>query len=222
MKLAALISGGKDSIYSTYLASKEHDISVLISMKSKNSESYMFHIPAIDIVKLQAESMNIPLIFKETDGVKEEELEDLKSALIEAKKKYGIGGIISGAILSTYQKTRIDDICKNLKLKSFAPLWQKDPNELWKSMLENKFKIIITGVAANGLTKEWLNKEINNKILEKISKLEISPIGEGGEFETLVLDCPMFDNKIEILNYEINWDEKTSSGQMIIKNAKLS
>ena len=78
MKVGALISGGKDSLAAAYKASKEHDLVCIISLKSKNPESYMFHIPNIDLVKLQAEAMGLPLIFLETEGFKEEELIDLK------------------------------------------------------------------------------------------------------------------------------------------------
>ena len=221
MKVTALISGGKDSLYSAYLANKEHEISVLVAMKSKNPESYMFHVPGIDIVKLQAESMNIPLIFKETDGIKEKELDDLKQALIEAKEKYNIEGVVSGAIFSEYQKSRIDKICKELELKSITPIWKIKTDKLWNDMIETGFEIIIIAVAAGGLTQKWLGRKINKNELEKLLKLKISPIGEGGEFETLVLNCPMFSKKIELINSEIKWDEKTSSGEITIKKAKL-
>jgi diphthamide synthase (EF-2-diphthine--ammonia ligase) len=33
MRLAALISDGKDSLYATYLASKRHEIRVLVAIK---------------------------------------------------------------------------------------------------------------------------------------------------------------------------------------------
>ena len=62
MKIAALISGGKDSWFAAYKASKEHEIACLIAIKSKNPESYMFHIPNVELVKLQAKAAEIPLV----------------------------------------------------------------------------------------------------------------------------------------------------------------
>ena len=124
MKIGALISGGKDSIAAAYKASKEHELACIIAIKSKNPESYMFHIPNIELVKLQAKAMELPLVFLETEGVKEEELEDLKQAIEIAKQKYKIQGIVTGAIKSNYQKERIDNICKELNIASIAPLWQ--------------------------------------------------------------------------------------------------
>lgn len=225
MKLATLLSGGKDSLYTTYLAKTENEISVIVAIKSKNPESYMFHVPNIDFVKLQAKSMKTPLIFKTTEGIKEEELSDLKEALKEAKQKYGIEGVVSGAIFSEYQKSRIEKICKELKLKSITPLWKRNPNQLWKEMIDAGFEIIIVAVAAGGLEKEWLGRKIDKQAVLELTKLNetcyICTGFEGGEGETLVLNCPLFEERIEILNSEIRWDNKTESGELIIKEAKL-
>ena len=79
MKVAILFSGGKDSTMALYnaLEAKE-DVMYLLSMKSRNDESYMFHVPNIQITDLLSEALDIPIISAETDGIKEEELQDLK------------------------------------------------------------------------------------------------------------------------------------------------
>jgi len=90
MKLAVLISGGKDSIYSAYKASKDNELVCLITFRSKRNDSYMFHIPNIELTKLIAKSMNLPLIFAESSGIKEKELKDIEKALKKAIKEYNI------------------------------------------------------------------------------------------------------------------------------------
>ena len=112
MKLAALFSGGKDSTLAIYKTMLDHEISCLITIRSLNPDSYMFHTPAIDLTKLQAKSVNIPLITVETKGIKEVELNDLKTAIKKAISDYNIEGIITGAVESVYQATRIQKICK--------------------------------------------------------------------------------------------------------------
>lgn len=214
MKLAALISGGKDSIYAAFKAAKQNEIACLISFKSKRQDSYMFHIPNIDLVKQQAEAMNIPLIFMESSGIKEKELEDIKKALKIAIKKYNIQGVVSGALASNYQKSRIDNICEELKLKSIAPLWHIDPEQYIKDLIKNNFRAIITGIAADGLTKDFLGKEINNDFLDKIKKITIHLGGEGGEYESLVLDCPLFKKKLKIIKSTIKM-ENECTGHLI-------
>lgn len=223
MKVASMVSGGKDSLYATYLAGREHDVVTLVAIKSANPESYMFHVPNIDLVKLQARSMRLPLIFKSTKGVKEEELRDLEDALSEAKEKYNIGGVVSGAIFSTYQKKRIDGICEKLGLSSLAPLWKRKPRELWDEMFEAGFEVIICAVAADGLTEEWLGRVIDRQAFNILLHLHdtcyVCTGGEGGEFETLVVDCPLFKERIVIESSRTQWDEKTQSGHLVVEKA---
>jgi asparagine synthase (glutamine-hydrolysing) len=178
----------------------------MISLKSESKESYMFHYPNVDLVKLQSEAMNLPLIFKKTKGEKEKELEDLKAALLEAKEKYGVEGVVSGALFSKYQKERVDKVCEELGLKSIAPLWGIDKEELWKELFERNFRVMIVGIAAYGLNENWLGKEVNETVLEDLKKLgdkyKICIGFEGGEMESFVLDCSLFKKKIKVLEAE--------------------
>lgn len=225
MKVGILFSGGKDSCYAAYLAKKQgYEIACLISIKSKRDDSYMFHIPNIDLVKVQAKALNIPLIFLESSGIKEVELKDLKKALQIAKKEHKIQGVFSGAIASSYQKERVDRLCNQLKLKSFAPLWHKSPAEYIKELISNKFDVRITGIAADGLNESWLGRKLNNKSLNELKKLNqtkgIHLALEGGEAETIVLNCPLFKKKIKIIKAE-KIMENICTGKYLIKKVKI-
>jgi diphthine-ammonia ligase len=200
MKLAALVSGGKDGLYAAYLAGKRHEIRVIVAIKSRNPESYMYHVPNIGLVKLQAETMRIPLIFRESEGKKEEELEDLKAALAEAKAQYGIEGVVSGAIYSKYQKERVDRICTELGLESLAPLWKRNPQELWHELFDTGFEAIVVTTKADLLGKEWLGRTINEEFVVDLRAFNsaIDPCGEFGEFHSFVIDGPLFKNRIEL------------------------
>lgn len=207
MKLGVLFSGGKDSLYSTYLAKKnKHEIACLITLFSKNKESYMFHTPSIEKTRFQAQSMNLPLIIHKTKGVKEEELKDLETAIRHAVKEYHIEGIVTGAIQSVYQASRIQKICSKLKIKCINPLWQKDEIEYLNELIKNKFRVIITGVFAYPLNQSWLGREINKDFIKEVrilnQKYKIHPAGEGGEFETFVLNCPLFKKPLQIKSHK--------------------
>ena len=126
-----LFSGGKDSVLCVDWALEQgHDVPVLITIQSKNPESYMFHVPNIGWTRLQAEAMGIPQLTIETEGEKEVELEDMKRALELAKEDHGIEGVVSGAIYSNYQSSRIERICGELDLDSVAPLWKRRPRTM--------------------------------------------------------------------------------------------
>lgn len=209
MKLGILFSGGKDSTYSAWLAKNfGYELTCLISIFSKNPESYMFHTPSIEKTKKQAEVMNIPLIIQKTSGEKEIELKDLEKAIEKAKQKYKIQGIVSGAIQSVYQTSRIQKICDKLNLECFNPLWQKNEEEYLNELIKNNLKAILTGVFAFPLNESWLGKEINQEFIKEIKELnkkyKIHLTGEGGEFETFVLNCPLFKEPLAVINKKIS------------------
>ena len=209
MKLAVLFSGGKDSCLALFLAKKYgYEVSCLISIVSENEDSYMFHTPSISRVESQAEVMGIPLIIQKTKGEKEKELRDLEVVIKKVQQEYGVQGIVTGAIESIYQASRVQKICSELGLECFNPLWQKDQFELLDDLVENKFKVIVVGVSAYPLDKNFLGREIDKKFIAEMKglqeKFKINPAGEGGEFESFVLDCPLFKKELQITNKEIS------------------
>jgi len=179
----------------------------------------MFHYPNIHMTEFFAEAAEIPLIKGKTAGIKEREVEDLKNLLAGLD----VEGVVSGAVASKYQKARIDNVCKRLGLKSIAPLWGEKPEKLLRELLENNFEVIIVGVYALGFSQEWLGRKINEETVQELLKLRekygISPIGEGGEYESLVLDAPYFKRKIQILETEKVWKE--NQGYLLVKKARL-
>lgn len=223
MKLGVLFSGGKDSTYALDIAMQKEEVVCLIAIVSKNKESYMFHTPNIHITDLQAEAIGLPLLKVETAGEKEKELEDLEKAIREAKDKYGLKGIVTGAIESVYQAKRIETICDRLDLKCINPLWMKDQVELLKELVDKDYNIMISGIFAYPLDETWLGKRLDKDMIEKLialkDKYEINPAGEGGELETAVLDAPFFKRKVMITDSETK--AKGNSGTLIIKDAKL-
>lgn len=220
MRVAVLVSGGKDSVLALHHVLREgHEVKYLVSMIPLREDSWMFHYPNIRLVDLLAEAVGIPLVKAETSGVKEEELEDLKR-LIE---KLDVEGVVSGAIASTYQKTRIEGICRQLGLECVAPLWHRNPRDLLNEILDLKFEVIITGVYAYGFDEDWLGRRIDentvNALLELNRQYGISPVGEGGEYETLVLDAPLYKKKLRIIDAEKVW--RNQNGQFVIAKAVL-
>ncbi|MBU7032382.1 MAG: diphthine--ammonia ligase [Theionarchaea archaeon] len=223
MRLGVLFSGGKDSTLALYRAREREETVCLITIISENRFSYMFHTPNISITSLQAQSMGLPLITQHSRGEKETELEDLRNAFGEAIKRYEIEGIVTGAIESVYQATRIQVLCHELDLWCFNPLWLSDQKALLHEIIANKFEVIISGVYAYPLTENWLGRRIDRRTITELLRLQekyaISPSGEGGEIETTVLDAPFFTKKIQIVDFTRECDKNT--GIFSIKDAYL-
>src|SRR5260221_1656380 len=126
VKVAALVSGGKDSVLAAHVAmSHGWDVTHVVTVRPRANDSYMFHSPNTHLGAMIAEAMGKPHVEVATAGEKERELADLERALAELP----IDGFTSGALASEYQRTRLEGIGHRLGLKSFAPLWHKAPRE---------------------------------------------------------------------------------------------
>ncbi len=223
MNVAILFSGGKDSTMALYYALKEkEDVKYLLSMKSANEESYMFHVPNIHVTDLLAEALDIPIISAVTPGVKEEELEDLKREF-EKLKSLGVEAIYTGALYSVYQKSRIEKLGLEVGLKIVSPYWHVDELEYMREIVSLGFKVIICGVAAWGLDESWLGRVIDDDVIDELVKLnekyQVNIAFEGGEAETLAIDGPIFKKRLKILKDKKEWH--LDSGVYIIEDAIL-
>ena len=224
MKVASLFSGGKDSAFALWWTQMQGwDVAELVTIFPESTESWMFHYPATEWTKLQAEAMRIPWTMISTKGVKEEELEDLANGLRGLIKKAGIEGIVSGAVASEYQRTRLDNLCEELGLRSFAPLWHKNQQQLVQEQIESGFDIMITACNALGLTREWLGRRLDAMSFQELIRLSkkygFSIAFEGGEAETFVLGAPMYHGKIRVARSIPYW--KNESGYLKLEGLTL-
>ncbi len=223
MKIGALFSGGKDSTYAAWLASKEHELRCLITVFPKSDLSFMFHYPNLQWTQLQAQAVGVPQVTEETEGEKEKELDDLKRALRKAKETYSLDGICTGALASVYQKSRVEKICGELGLQCISPLWGVDPEQHLRGLFRDGFVAMIVSVSALGLDERWLGRILDGQAVEELVQLGKKfrfHVGlEGGEGETFVLDCPLFNARVEIEESSKHWHG--DSGQLEITKARL-
>lgn len=226
LRLGALVSSGKDSLYAMHVMMRQnYQIGCMITVKSRNPDSYMFHTPAVDMASLQAKSIGIPILVWETAGEKERELDDLKAALSEAVKRHSIQGIATGALFSQYQRERIERVADSLGLKVFAPLWHMNQETEMRQLLSEGFSFMLTRIAAEGLDRTWLGRPITTKDIDRLVELNkrigINIAFEGGEAESLMLDGPIFSRRLEVMESEII-EENSSTAELRIKKAVLS
>ena len=224
MKVAVLFSGGKDSTFALWCAQMQGwDIESLVTVFPESEDSWMFHYPGVKWTRLQAQAIGIPQTIISTLGVKEKELEDLSSGLGRLASQLGIEGIVSGAVASEYQRTRLDNICEGLGLKSFAPLWHKNQEQLLKEQIECGFKIIITACNALGLDAKWLGRELSESELAELVRLNrkygLNVAFEGGEAETFVTGAPLFKRHLSIVRSAPRW--RGESGYLDIEEVQL-
>ncbi len=219
MKLGVLYSGGKDSNLALYEASEHFEISCLINIRPKSSESDIFHYPTANIVELQAKALEIPLVKVKTGDREEEQMKALYAALKIARERYGIDGVVTGAVRSVYQATRFQRVCDELDLWCFNPLWLMDEEKVVENALSSGFRIIVTRLAVYPFNSEYLGKNLDEEFMKYLRKIRANIVGEGGEYETLVTYMPLFKKEVRIVEWEKIVGK--NEGEILVKRAVL-
>ena len=215
VRVAVLSSGGKDSTYAHWWAILQGwDVISLIRCKIRTGDSMTFQVPATDIVEKQSLASETNYIEFVLSGEENSEMEELASLISENMRKGKIleklDGLVSGALRSDYQKSRIECMCEELGIHSFSPLWHNNPANHISSLIDDGFKILITSVSSNGLDKSWIGKIINKSNYVELKKLadkyRFNVDGEGGEFETSILNAPHYSSEL-VCEGEIIWEK---------------
>jgi diphthine-ammonia ligase len=225
LRACALFSGGKDSTFALWCAIHQaYEVVCLLTIFPQRPDSWMFHYPDIEWTRLQAEALRIRQVTANASGLKEQELEAMKEALLALKSTDGIDCVVTGAIQSEYQKWRVERICHELGLRSVAPLWRRDPERLLREQVQMGFEFILTACMAMGLGCDWLGRTIDGKAIDELKGISrrygVSLVFEGGEAETYVLNAPIFNRRIRIDEAHPVW--KGDSGYLDIVRASLS
>ncbi|XP_063690284.1 diphthine--ammonia ligase-like [Bolinopsis microptera] len=216
-KVVALVSGGKDSTYTIHqCVSAGHDVVALAHLKpppnKEELDSYMYQSVGSNVVEFVSRALGVKLYEREISGTpvaqdlgyertENDEVEDLYELLSEIKKETQITAVCSGAIFSTYQKNRVEEVCARLGLVSIAPLWEREQETLLQEMIDTQLQIRIIKVASIGLGKSHVGQQASDLLPHFSSinqKFGFNVCGEGGEYESLVTDCPLFGYTIQI------------------------
>lgn len=217
MRVVALVSGGKDSTYNMMQCiAAGHEIVALANLVPYNKteiDSYMYQSVGHEAIDLIAQAIDLPIFKKTTYGVSKkkgkiyypcenDEVEDLYSLLEEVKNEIDFDAVSVGAILSDYQRVRVENVCLRLNLTPLAYLWQRNQEELLDEMIKCEVDAIVIKVAALGLEpKKHLGRSLSlmqPHLLAMHEKYGLNVCGEGGEYETLTLDCPLFKSRIVV------------------------
>jgi ABC transporter with metal-binding/Fe-S-binding domain ATP-binding protein len=213
MTVTALVSGGKDSIYAAYLAETQGwPVDELVTIATQDPAAMMFHTPNLHLVALQAEAWGKTHRRVPVQGTGETaELAALEDAL-----KGSGGPVVAGAVQSSYQWARILRIASALGRRVYAPLWRVDPSRVVREEVAAGLDIRMVHLAAEPLTPDLLGRRLDLDLLAELERRSrevraVNVAGEGGEFETLVVDAPFFRDRIELSGVERTVSGATST-----------
>ncbi len=213
MKSVWLLSGGKDSFLAAETARDQgHEIGIALTVIPEEF-SLMYHYPNASKAELVAAMRGTPWM-----SVSEDRLVSTLTGL----RKLGYDELISGAIASEYQKTRLEQICTEIGMESFTPLWHKDQSDIIRELILRGIGSIIVSVSAEGFTEKDLGRSIDEVFLSDLEsrnrRYGINIAGEGGEYESFVQSA--YGCRIRINRSHMIWEG--SHGYMIIDDAELA
>ena len=222
MRVSCLVSGGKDSIYALWCALHQYEVVSIINFESDKSESRLFHIPNAKYVSLIAEMLSLPLI---SIKLKSDDLKEEMNQLVDAIRKSRTEAIVTGGIRSEFQRYHFNRAALLANVKCFNPLWRLSPELIIQDLIDNKFEIILISVSSMGLDRNFLGKKLSSSLINKIRvksyESDLAITGEGGEYESFVLDAPFFPSRIVIQETQIHWNEFREEGYLEIIKAIL-
>ena len=195
-RAVALISGGKDSIYSLHLALWQgFDVSA-VGIAVPPPDSMVVQHENVRFAEVHARALGLPTIFSEAGAGEDSEIAAIHDILHTARSKYCADWAVVGALSSDYQRMRFNYPAKDLGLKVHTPLWHVNPHNYLKNLIRDGFEFIITRVAAEGLDRSWLGRGITKENLDDLFSLadrhSFNPVGEGGEYESFVVKTPLY------------------------------
>lgn len=218
MKVAVLYSGGKDSTYTLWIALQQYEEVKLISVLSAD-DSYLYHYQKEKVLNALAEAIG-----KHITVVTIVKGEDELNKLEKAVKDLQVEAILIGGLLSEYQRMKFNEVAKRLNIPCYAPLWRKDHSLLLQD-LQKQFTVIFSTVASMGFTKTDVGRKLDQAMYDRIVSLHqkygLSIGGEGGEYETLVLDAPFYQKRIFVDEAISEWDETKLFGYYRIEKMRL-
>lgn len=213
MRLGALFSGGKDSTFAVYEASRSgHTVSCLLTVHPESAESHLLHHPGTTHVPLQAVSMGLDWMGEEAPSTNQDAEDAALDRLAEwAIRKHRIEGLVHGGIRSVFQQERFERLCRRHSLEPVAPVWGLGEGHLQRLIREG-FRFVVLGVSAGGLDGSWLGRVVTDADAARLDVLSrthgLAADFEGGEAETFVVDCPLFARPIMLCGRAV-WDGYT-------------
>ncbi|MAG47328.1 hypothetical protein CL617_01880 [archaeon] len=222
MKVAVLYSGGKDSTHAIeYCRERNWDIKYLLSIKPSRTDCYLFHYATVEMTRETSKILGLDHIFVKcdiADPVKEAKI--VKEIITENPVD---AVVLGGTGLQVTQLKSIQDVLLPYGIEVFASHAEVDHEDAFRDLINKGYKVMVTQVAGEGISK-WLGKIIDKDNFDEMkadSKKYGFHIGfEGGPADTLVLDCPFFSKKIDVLKYHVNKDGEYA-GHVVIDNFNI-
>lgn len=222
MKVAILYSGGKDSTYAIeYALKNKFDIAYLLSIKPTRKDCYLFHFSTVEQTKDLSKILDIPHIYTKCNVANPEKEASMVKKIIMKNQVDAV--LLGGTGLQETQINTLKNVLSKINVKVFATHQGKNHELVLKEMINKGYEIVITQIASDGL-KKWLGRKLTKENFEDFRldsiKYGFHIGGEGGYFDTLVVNGPIFKKKLQIISVDLVYEDEYS-GHIVVRESKL-
>jgi len=189
-------SGGKDSCFA-FMKAKEQGLipAVILNMLNENGMISRSHAIPKSILQKQADALGLPIVTEPASW------SDYETIFIETLKNirdtYQITNAVFGDIDLQAHRDWEEKVCDAAGLRAMLPLWQKERKQLVLQMIQSGMEAYI--VSCNEQMGEaYLGKRITGELIGQLEEIGIDPCGENGEYHTLVVNAPVFNNRLDV------------------------
>ncbi len=214
MKVACVVSGGKDSVYASFLAEMYgFEVDCWITFVPENKESYLLHTVNLDFVRVQAKKSGVRHLSFKVSGKKNREWIEIAKVL----ERVDVDAILVGAVRSDYQRHFFELISERSGKILYAPLWHKNEEKLIREIVESGFEFVVTfgSIDIEEFVGRVVRKDNLDIFVEKLKETGASIVGEGGEYESFVVRTPFW--KINVRGRKV---KEGTSCYFIIESAE--
>nr|WP_317333647.1 diphthine--ammonia ligase [uncultured Romboutsia sp.] len=203
-KFVASFSGGKDSTLALYKAMQQGTALGIIAMMEEDGKRSRAHSLFPSILKAQAKSIGIPIFMEATnwDNYEKVFVEKLKEM-----KNLGAEVLVTGDVDIPENECWHERVTSSIGLELGVPLWKMNHKEVVEEFINLGFVTKIITVNLNkGMKKEDLGRILTLDYIKEMEDRGIDPCGESGEFHTVVIDGPIFREKLKVKDGDISSD----------------
>jgi diphthine-ammonia ligase len=196
MKVFCSWSGGKESCLACYKAIQEgHEVASLLTMVTTTGDYTRSHRLSRELLIAQSQVLGIPLYQRRASwNTYEKEFIGALTAL----KREGIEGGVFGDLRLDEHREWVERVCAAAGIIPMLPLWGAGYLDLLRQFLGVGFEAIIVAMRSDMMDVDWLGKRLDEASIAYMEDNGIDLCGEGGEYHSLVVDGPLFRERIAI------------------------
>ena len=190
-------SGGKDSAMAYYRAVQSDMIPERIwTMFEEDEERSKSHALPLDVIEAQAKSLGVPLMIRGANWNSYEK--QFLDAMKECKEA-GINHSVFGDIDLVDHLEWVQKTCEKVGMRAVHPLWMEPRRKLLEEFVNAGFEAYIAVVNTKMMPKQFIGRKFTIELMDELEALGIDSCGESGEFHTVVVDGPIFTNRVPLV-----------------------